>query len=90
MFVHVFCLQQVYPNLGLCISLYEILSIEGGTVYQLDGAATFSVKFRLVRSHMCCAHHAGCVITIQNDAHELFSHVLENSRLLLIVRLIIP
>mmetsp|Transcript_34082 Transcript_34082/g.64208 ORF Transcript_34082/g.64208 Transcript_34082/m.64208 type:complete len:208 (+) Transcript_34082:260-883(+) len=40
--------DTVFPSLGLCISLYEILSVEGGTVYQLDGAATFSVEFSLV------------------------------------------
>lgn len=40
--------DKVFPSLGLCISLYEILSVEGGTVYQLDGAATFSVTFSMV------------------------------------------
>ena len=39
---------QVFPDLGLCVSLYEILAVEGGTVYQLDGAATFSVTFSMV------------------------------------------
>jgi hypothetical protein len=38
----------VFPDLGLCVSLYEILAVEGGTVYQLDGAATFSVTFNMV------------------------------------------
>mmetsp|Transcript_20958 Transcript_20958/g.35134 ORF Transcript_20958/g.35134 Transcript_20958/m.35134 type:complete len:206 (+) Transcript_20958:438-1055(+) len=40
--------DKVFPDLGLCVSLYEIIKIEGGTVYHLDGAATFFVTFSLV------------------------------------------
>lgn len=40
--------DKVFPDLGLCVSLYEILTVEGGTVYQLDGAATFAVTFNMV------------------------------------------
>ena len=38
----------MYPELGLCIFLHEILSVEGGTIYLQHGAATFSVKFSMV------------------------------------------
>eukprot|EP00854_Cymbomonas_tetramitiformis_P010798 gene10798-12774_t len=38
--------DKVFPELGFIISIYEILSIEGGTIYPSDGGATFSVVFR--------------------------------------------
>mmetsp|Transcript_17707 Transcript_17707/g.24470 ORF Transcript_17707/g.24470 Transcript_17707/m.24470 type:complete len:215 (+) Transcript_17707:86-730(+) len=40
--------DKVFPNLGLMISLYELVHFEGGTIYQLDGAATFTVTFKMV------------------------------------------
>ncbi|KAL9431040.1 hypothetical protein AB3S75_026268 [Citrus x aurantiifolia] len=41
-------LDKVIANLGLCISIYDIKEIEGGFVYQGEGASTHTVKFRLV------------------------------------------
>lgn len=40
--------DTVIAKLGLVISLFDILSIEGGFIYPNDGAAFFKVKFRLV------------------------------------------
>lgn len=42
--------RQVIENAGLCVTLYEILSVEGGTVFQGEGDAHFVVKFKLVRN----------------------------------------
>lgn len=36
-------------NAGLCVTLYEILSVEGGTVFQGEGDAHFVVRFKLAR-----------------------------------------
>lgn len=44
---HIFCLQVLH-DLGLVITIYDILSIEGGFIYPSDGAAHYTVKFRLV------------------------------------------
>mmetsp|Transcript_8920 Transcript_8920/g.19028 ORF Transcript_8920/g.19028 Transcript_8920/m.19028 type:complete len:205 (-) Transcript_8920:682-1296(-) len=41
-------LDKVLPNLGLAVTLYDVQSIEGGFVYPNDGAAYFTVRFRLV------------------------------------------
>jgi len=40
---------QVIPDLGVGVTLYEILDIQGGTIYPLEGAAMFKVTFSLVR-----------------------------------------
>ena len=40
--------HQVVKDLGLCVTLYEIVSIEGGTVYPGEGSARFRVVFRVV------------------------------------------
>eukprot|EP00249_Psilotum_nudum_P019455 c27262_g1_i1 orf=581-1147(+) len=40
--------DKVVKDLGLCITLYDIQSIEGGFVFPGDGAPTFTVDFRLV------------------------------------------
>eukprot|EP00898_Chlorokybus_atmophyticus_P007598 jgi/Chlat1/783/Chrsp104S01252 len=41
-------IDKVVSDLGLCVTLYEIDSIEGGYVYPSDGAAHFTVTFKLV------------------------------------------
>ncbi|KAL6338619.1 hypothetical protein AAG906_021334 [Vitis piasezkii] len=41
-------LDKVIANLGLCISVYDIRSIDGGFVFPGDGASTYTVEFRLV------------------------------------------
>ncbi|CBI32328.3 hypothetical protein VitviT2T_009366 [Vitis vinifera] len=41
-------LDKVLANLGLCISVYDIRSIDGGFVFPGDGASTYTVEFRLV------------------------------------------
>eukprot|EP00897_Mesotaenium_endlicherianum_P005428 jgi/Mesen1/4913/ME000246S04147 len=40
--------KVVVPEHGLCISLYDIQSVEGGFVFPGDGAPRFTVKFRMV------------------------------------------
>lgn len=40
--------DKVIPNLGLVVSIYDVTNIEGGFVYPNDGAAFFTVQFRLV------------------------------------------
>ncbi|CAL5223770.1 g6335 [Coccomyxa viridis] len=41
-------IDKVLHDLGLVITIYDILSIEGGFIYPSDGAAHYTVKFRLV------------------------------------------
>ncbi|KAF6162149.1 hypothetical protein GIB67_008278 [Kingdonia uniflora] len=41
-------LDKVISKLGLCISVYDIKSIDGGFVIAGDGAVTYKVVFRLV------------------------------------------
>ncbi|XP_057419939.1 uncharacterized protein LOC130714089 [Lotus japonicus] len=41
-------LDKVIANLGLCISVYDIRSIEGGFIYPGDGAPTYKVVFNLI------------------------------------------
>eukprot|EP00884_Botryococcus_braunii_P010660 jgi/Botrbrau1/19596/Bobra.0035s0074.1 len=41
-------LDKVIENLGLAITIYDILDIKGGMIYPRDGAAHFQVTFRLV------------------------------------------
>ncbi|CAL0330810.1 unnamed protein product [Lupinus luteus] len=41
-------LDKVISNLGLCVSLYHIISIEGGYIFPSDGAPTYTVVFNLV------------------------------------------
>lgn len=41
-------LDKVVADLGLVISIYDILSFHGGDIHPGDGGAHFKVKFRLV------------------------------------------
>jgi DNA-directed RNA polymerase subunit E'/Rpb7 len=41
-------LDRVIPELGLVVTIYDVLSVEGGHIYPNDGAAYFRVVFRLV------------------------------------------
>lgn len=41
-------LDKVIANLGLCISVYDIQSIEGGFIFPGDGCSTYKVIFRLI------------------------------------------
>ncbi|QHN80327.1 DNA-directed RNA polymerase III subunit [Arachis hypogaea] len=41
-------LDKVIANLGLCVSVYDIKSIEGGFIYPGDGAPTYTVVFNLI------------------------------------------
>ena len=41
-------IDKVIKDLGLVVTLYEIISIEGGTVYPGEGSAHFHVVFRVV------------------------------------------
>ncbi|KAH6755073.1 RNA polymerase Rpb7 N-terminal domain-containing protein, partial [Perilla frutescens var. hirtella] len=41
-------LDKVIDKLGLCVSVYDIRSIDGGFIFPSDGASTYTVKFRLV------------------------------------------
>ncbi|KVH89192.1 RNA polymerase III, subunit Rpc25 [Cynara cardunculus var. scolymus] len=41
-------LDKVIANLGLCISVYDIESIDGGFIFPNEGAPTYTVKFRLI------------------------------------------
>ena len=40
--------MQVLHDLGLVVTIYDILSITGGFIYPSDGAAHYIVAFRLV------------------------------------------
>lgn len=41
-------IDKVIKDVGLAITIYDIKSIEGGCIYHSDGAAHFTVEFRLV------------------------------------------
>jgi len=41
-------IDRVVPSVGLVVTLWDIQSIEGGTIYPSDGAAHYDVTFRLV------------------------------------------
>ncbi|KAK9665652.1 hypothetical protein RND81_14G126500 [Saponaria officinalis] len=41
-------LDKVILKLGLCISIYDIKSIDGGFVFPNDGAPTYTVVFRMI------------------------------------------
>ncbi len=41
-------IDKVVPDLGLVITVYDILDVQGGQVFPSDGAAHFDAKFRLV------------------------------------------
>ncbi|KAK8971223.1 hypothetical protein KSP40_PGU012760 [Platanthera guangdongensis] len=41
-------LDKVITNLGLCISVYDIFSIDGGFIFPGDGCSTYEVIVRLV------------------------------------------
>ncbi len=40
--------DKVVPDVGLVITVYDIVDISGGFIYPSDGAAIFDVLFRLV------------------------------------------
>ncbi|XP_073302736.1 uncharacterized protein [Primulina huaijiensis] len=40
--------DKVIQSLGLCVSVYDIRSIDGGFISPGDGASTYTVRFRLV------------------------------------------
>ncbi|KAL2543847.1 RNA polymerase Rpb7 N-terminal domain-containing protein [Forsythia ovata] len=40
-------LDKVIDKLGLCVSVYDILSIDGGFIFPGDGASTYTARFRL-------------------------------------------
>ncbi|WVZ65903.1 hypothetical protein U9M48_015193 [Paspalum notatum var. saurae] len=41
-------LDKVIANLGLCVSVYDIRSVEGGSIYPGEGCSTYKVSFRLL------------------------------------------
>lgn len=41
-------LDKVVPDVGLVITIFDILDIQGGFVFPSDGAAHFDTKFRVV------------------------------------------
>ncbi|XP_017422716.1 uncharacterized protein LOC108332108 isoform X3 [Vigna angularis] len=41
-------LDKVIANLGLCISVYDIISIDGGFIFPGDGAPTYTVVFNII------------------------------------------
>ncbi|XP_066394829.1 DNA-directed RNA polymerase III subunit rpc8-like [Miscanthus floridulus] len=41
-------LDKVIANLGLCVSVYDIRSIEGGSIHPGEGCSTYKVSFRLL------------------------------------------
>ncbi|KAL5058765.1 hypothetical protein RYX36_030369 [Vicia faba] len=41
-------LDKVIANLGLCVSVYDIVSMEGGSIFPGDGAPTYLVVFNLI------------------------------------------
>lgn len=57
--------RQVVPDLGLCVTLYEILEVEGGAVYAGEGAALFTVKFSMARTlHRVTARASGITCAV--------------------------
>ena len=40
--------MQVLNDIGLVVTIYDVLSMEGGFIYHSDGAAHYTVSFRLV------------------------------------------
>ena len=49
------------------VTLYEILDIQGGTVYPLEGAAMFKVTFSLVRFGTVTTRGACCLLGADSD-----------------------
>lgn len=41
-------LDKVLPDVGLVVTIFDILDIQGGFVFPSDGAAHFDTKFRVV------------------------------------------
>ncbi|KAF0909241.1 hypothetical protein E2562_032953 [Oryza meyeriana var. granulata] len=41
-------LDKVVANLGLCVSVYDIRSVEGGLIFPGQGCSTYKVSFRLL------------------------------------------
>lgn len=39
---------RVVPDLGLILTIYDLLEIDGGFVYHSDGGAHYRVRFRVV------------------------------------------
>ncbi|KAK1437304.1 hypothetical protein QVD17_03094 [Tagetes erecta] len=46
--LEVLFVDKVIANVGLCISVYDIQSIDGGFIHANEGAPTFKVKFRVI------------------------------------------
>ncbi|PON73277.1 RNA polymerase Rpb [Trema orientale] len=40
--------DKVIPNVGLCVSVYDIVSIKGGFILPNEGAPTYLVVFRVI------------------------------------------
>ena len=45
-------MMKVIANLGLCFSVYDIRSIDGGFIFPGDGASTYTVYFIIYLSGM--------------------------------------
>ena len=84
--------DKVVADLGLVVSLYDILHIGGGFIYPGEGAAHFQVKFRLIvfrpfvgevvvgrleRSTMC-AHMQTCSAW-KGDAKSVKLHLIRSA-----------
>ncbi|KAJ1290870.1 hypothetical protein BS78_02G276100 [Paspalum vaginatum] len=41
-------LDKVIAKLGLCVSVYDIRSVEGGSIHPGEGCSTYKVSFRLL------------------------------------------
>lgn len=41
-------LDKVVANLGLCVSVYDIIGVEGGFIFPGEGCSTYKVSFRLL------------------------------------------
>lgn len=41
-------LDKVVANLGLCVSVYDIVAVEGGFIFPGEGCSTYKVSFRLL------------------------------------------
>ncbi|TVU21375.1 hypothetical protein EJB05_31005 [Eragrostis curvula] len=41
-------LDKAIPTLGLCVSVYDIRSIEGGSIHPGEGCSSYTVSFRLL------------------------------------------
>ncbi len=41
-------IDKVITDLGLVVTIYDVLEVDGGFVYHSDGGAHYRVKFRVV------------------------------------------